>query len=48
MGDSQVQFLDGVDKRQQRLGELDDLEDTATTAEIIAKINAILQTHRTR
>ena len=42
------EFLDGLDKRQQRLGELDDLDGTAATADIIAKINAMLQTHRTR
>jgi hypothetical protein len=41
-------FLDGLDKRQQRLGELEDLDGTAATADIIAKINAMLQTHRTR
>ena len=43
-----TQFLDAIDKRQQRLGELDDLSDSASTADIIAKINAMLQTHRTR
>jgi len=42
------EFLDGLDKRQQRLGELEDLNGTAATADIIAKINAMLQTHRTR
>ena len=42
------EFLDGLDKRQQRLGELEDLDGSAATAEIIAKINAMLQTHRTR
>ena len=40
--------LDSLDKRQQRLGELEDLDGSAATAEIIAKINAMLQTHRTR
>ena len=43
-----TQFLDAIDKRQQRLGELDDLSDSASSADIIAKINAMLQTHRTR
>ena len=42
------EFLDGLDKRQQRLGELEDLDGSAATADIIAKINAMLQTHRTR
>ena len=42
------QFLDAIDRRQQRLGELDDLDGSASTADIIAKINAMLQTHRTR
>ena len=42
------EFLDGIDKRQQRLGELEDLDGSAATADIIAKINAMLQTHRTR
>ncbi len=42
------EFLDSVDKRQQRFGELPDLEPTATLAEVIAAYNAALQTHRTR
>ena len=42
------EFLDGLDKRQQRLGELEDLDGSAATSDIIAKINAMLQTHRTR
>jgi hypothetical protein len=42
------EFLDSLDKRQQRLGELEDLDGSAATADIIAKINAMLQTHRTR
>jgi len=41
-------MLDTLDKRQQRFGELEDLSGSATTADIIAKINAMLQTHRTR
>lgn len=42
------QFLDGLDKRQQRVADIEDLSDSATDAEFIAAINAILQAHRTR
>lgn len=42
------EFLDGLDKRQQRMAELEDLGGSASTADLIAKVNAILQTHRTR
>lgn len=41
-------FLDGIDKRQMRLGELPDLGPAATLAEVIAAYNAALQTHRTK
>lgn len=41
-------FLDTLDKRQQRLAELEDLSTSPTNAEIAAKINAMLQTHRTK
>ncbi len=42
-------FLDTVDKRQQRLGELPDLDTaTATLPELVAAYNALLQTHRIR
>ncbi len=41
-------FLDTLDKRQQRVAELNDLNLTATNAEIAAAINAILQAHRTK
>lgn len=42
------EFLDGLDKRQMRLAELEDLDGAASNADIIAKINAMLQTHRTK
>ena len=41
-------FLDAIDRRQLRLGQLEDLSDSATDADIIAKINAMLATQRTR
>ncbi len=41
-------FLDTLDKRQQRVGELADLDLTATNAQIAAAINSILQAHRTK
>jgi hypothetical protein len=41
-------FLDTLDKRQQRLGELADLDGAALLADVITKINAMLQTHRTQ
>ncbi len=41
-------FLDAIDRRQLRLGQLDDLEDTADLAAVRAAINAILATHRTK
>lgn len=40
------QFLDSVDKRQQRLGEIEDLAGGATLAEVITAVNAMLQTQR--
>lgn len=42
------QFLDAVDRRQQQLANLADLSGTASTADIIAKINEILDSHRTK
>lgn len=45
---SLYQFLDAVDKRQQRLGEISDLGGSATTDDIINKINSMLQTQRTK
>lgn len=48
VSDAHYQFLDSVDKRQQRLGELPNLSGGASTADIVAKINAILESHRTR
>lgn len=40
------QFFDSVDKRQQRLGEIEDLAPAATLADVIATVNAMLQTQR--
>lgn len=42
------QWMDAVDKRQLKLGQLSDLDSGATLAEAIAKINAMLATQRTR
>lgn len=42
------EFLDGIDKRQQRLGELPDLDPATSLPDVIAAYNALLQTHRTR
>lgn len=42
----QYAFLDTVDKRQQRLGELVDLDPAATLTEVILKVNAMLETQR--
>lgn len=41
------QFLDAVDKRQQRLANLPNLTNSAALADVIAAYNALLQTHRT-
>lgn len=48
MDDAQYEFLDALDKRDQRAGELPDLADTATLAEVITAYNALLQAFRTR
>lgn len=43
-----AQFLEGIDRRQLRIGNLDDLDSGASLADVIAKINVILGLHRTR
>jgi hypothetical protein len=48
MDRAQRAFLDSIDRRQLALSEIEDLPTDATTADIIAKINAILATQRTR
>jgi hypothetical protein len=42
------QFLDGIDKRQQRVANLPDLAPSAALSDLIAAYNALLQTHRTK
>jgi hypothetical protein len=41
-------FLDAIDRRQLRAGQMDDVDSGATLAEVIAAFNALLQTHRTK
>jgi hypothetical protein len=48
LGDAHFAFLDAIDKRQQQLAAVEDLDIAATTAEIIEKINELLASHRTR
>jgi hypothetical protein len=48
MDEAHYKFLDAIDKRQQRVAEITDLDGAASNSEIIAAINAILQSHRTR
>lgn len=45
---SHYQFLDSLDKRQQRVAEIADPDDAATNADLAAAIRAILAAHRTR
>jgi hypothetical protein len=42
------EFLDGIDKRQQRVADIEDLAASPTNAELATAINSILQAHRTR
>lgn len=42
------QFLDGLDKRQQRVAEIEDLAASPTVEQLATALNAILQAHRTR
>lgn len=46
--DAHRTFLDSVDRRQLALSQLEDLDGAASTADIIAKLNAILASHRTK
>jgi hypothetical protein len=48
MDPAHYEFLDGVDKRQQRLAAVTALTNTATTQEIIDAVNAIIASHQTR
>lgn len=41
-------FLDAVDRRQLRLGQVTPLAVTATLADVIAKINEMIVTQQTR
>jgi hypothetical protein len=43
-----VQFLDAMDRRQLSVSQLTDLDTGASSAEIVAKVNAILEAHRTK
>lgn len=43
-----VQFFDAIDRRQLAVSQLTDLDSGASTAEIVAKLNAILEAHRTK
>jgi succinyl-CoA synthetase beta subunit len=46
--DAHYQFLDAIDKRQQSVANLTDLDTGATTAQIVAALNQILAAHRTK
>jgi hypothetical protein len=41
-------FLDAIDRRQLRLGQMEDVDGAATLSEVITALNAILATHRTK
>jgi hypothetical protein len=41
-------FLDAIDRRQLRLGQMEDLDSGAALSDVITAINAILATHRTK
>ncbi len=43
-----LQFLDAIDRRQLTVSQLEDLDGGASSADIIAKLNAILAAHRTK
>ncbi|CAB4172025.1 hypothetical protein UFOVP1349_51 [uncultured Caudovirales phage] len=42
------QFLDALDKRQQRVENITTLESTATLAEVITALNAIINANKTQ
>lgn len=46
--EADTQFLDGIDRRHLAVGQLADLSDSATNAEIIDKINELIAIFRTR
>ncbi len=48
MDPSLTQFLEAVDRRQLRLGNTENLDGAASLADVISKINEMLETHRTR
>lgn len=43
-----AQFLDAVDRRQLRMANVTNLDGAATLADVITKLNELLETHRTR
>lgn len=45
---SLYQFLDSLDKRQQRVADITTLESTATLVEVITALNAILNANKTQ
>lgn len=48
MSREQIQFFDSIDRRQLTVSQLEDLSGAATLADVIAKLNAILEAHRTK
>lgn len=46
--EADTQFFDSIDRRQLALGQITLLSDSATLADVIEKINAIITTHQTR
>ena len=46
--EAHYKFLDAMDKRQQRMADIQDLDGGASSSDIITAINAILQSQRTR
>lgn len=48
MDQNLARFLDAVDRRQLRAANLENLEGSATLADVISKLNALLETQRTR
>jgi hypothetical protein len=46
--DAMRNFLDAIDRRQLRVGQMEDLDSGAALSDVITAINAILATHRTK
>lgn len=46
--EADTRFLDGIDRRHLAVGQLADLSDTATNAEIVARLNELLAIFRMR